>query len=102
MHIKKDDTVVVIAGKDKDKKGKVLEVFPKNERVLVEGINMTKKHQKPTQQMQQGGIINQEGPVHISNVMFFDKKANKGVRIGYKVEDGKKVRISKKTGEILD
>ncbi len=102
MHIKKGDTVVVISGKDKDKKGKVLEVFPKTQRILIEGVNMIKKHQKPTQQMQQGGIINQEGPVHISNVMFFDKKANKGVRIGYKVEDGKKVRISKKTGEILD
>ena len=102
MHIKKGDTVVVIAGKDKDKKGKVLEVFPKNERVLVEGINMTKKHQKPTQQMQQGGIITQEGPIHVSNVMVFDKKADQGVRVGYKTEAGKKVRVSKKTGEVLD
>ncbi|NBG89004.1 50S ribosomal protein L24 [Isachenkonia alkalipeptolytica] len=102
MHIKKDDTVVVIAGKDKDKKGKVLEVFPKNERVLVEGINMTKKHQKPTQQMQQGGIITQEAPVHVSNVMVYDKKADQGVRVGYKTEAGKKVRVSKKTGEVLD
>ncbi len=103
MHVKKGDTVVVISGKDKGKKGKVLQAFPKKERVIVEGVNMSTKHQKPNQQMQQGGIIHREAPIHVSNVMIFDKKANKGVRVGYKVlGNGEKVRVSKKTGEVLD
>lgn len=103
MRIKKGDTVVVIAGKDKSKTGKVLQVLPKKERVIVEGINMITKHQKPNPQLQQGGIIKQEAPIHVSNVMFYDKKVKQGVRIGYKfLENGKKVRISKKTGEVLD
>ncbi len=103
MHIKKGDTVVVIAGKDKGKKGKVLHVLPKKNRVIVEGINIITKHQKPNQQMQQGGIVNQEAAIHGSNVMLWDKKANQGVRVGYKfLDNGDKVRISKKTGEELD
>ena len=102
MHIKKGDTVVVITGKDKGKKGKVLEVFQKDERVLVEGVNMVTKHQKATPQMKQGGILNQEGPIHISNVMVFDKKADKCVRVGYKIQNNEKVRVSKKTGNVLD
>lgn len=103
MRIKKGDTVVVISGKDKSKKGKVLRVLPKENRVIVEGVNMVTKHQKPNPRTQQGGIIRQEAPIHVSNVMYFDKKANQGVRIGYKfLENGEKVRVSKKTGEVLD
>lgn len=104
MRIKKGDTVVVISGKDKGKKGKVLQVLPKKDRVIVEGVNMLTKHQKPNQQqMQQGGIVNQEGPIHVSNVMFWDKKSDQGVRVGYKfLDNGKKVRVSKKTREAID
>ncbi|NLM04229.1 MAG: 50S ribosomal protein L24 [Clostridiales bacterium] len=103
MRIKKGDTVVVIAGKDKSKTGKVLQVLPKSQRVIVEGVNMITKHQKPNPQLQQGGIIQQEAPIHASNVMFYDSKLKKGVRIGYKfLEDGRKVRINKKTGEVID
>ncbi|GAB6085487.1 50S ribosomal protein L24 [Alkaliphilus crotonatoxidans] len=103
MHVKKGDTVVVISGKDKGKKGKVLQAYPKKNRVIVEGVNIVTKHQKPNQQMQQGGIIHREAAIHASNVMIFDKKANQGVRVGYKVlENGEKVRVSKKTGEVLD
>ncbi|MCC5912599.1 MAG: 50S ribosomal protein L24 [Clostridiaceae bacterium] len=103
MHIKKGDTVVVIAGKDKSKTGKVLQVLPKDNRVIVEGVNIITKHQKPNQQAQQGGIIKHEAPIHISNVMVYDKKANQGVRVGFKtLDNGEKVRVSKKTGEVLD
>lgn len=103
MRVKKGDTVIVIAGKDKGKKGQVLQVIPKTQRVIVEGVNMVKKHQKATQKVQQGGIVTQEAPVHVSNVMYFDKKANKGVRVGYKnLNSGEKVRVSKKTGEVID
>lgn len=103
MRVKKGDTVILISGKDKGKTGKILEVFPKEERVIVEGINMVKKHKKPTQKVQQGGIVNQEAPVHVSNVMYYDKKAGKGTRIGYKVLDSnEKVRVSKRTGEVID
>ena len=101
MHVKKGDTVVVIAGKDKGKKGTVLQVLPKKDRVIVEGVSMITKHQKPSQQMQQGGRIEQEAAIHVSNVMLWDKKANQGVRVGFKIENGKKVRVSKKTGEII-
>lgn len=101
MHVKKGDTVVVIAGKDKGKVGKVLNAMPKKERVVVEGVNIVIKHQKPTQQMQQGGRIEQEGSVHVSNVMLYSQKDKKGVRAGHKIENGKKVRVST-SGEILD
>lgn len=103
MHIKKNDIVVVIAGKDKGKKGKVLACYPKKDRVLVEGVNMMTKHVKPSAQMQQGGLVHQEGPIHASNVMVWSEKDKKGVRVGTKVlENGDKVRISRKSGEILD
>ena len=101
MQIKTGDTVVVISGKDKGKKGKVLNVIPKQEKVLVEGVNIVTKHQKPNKEHQQGGLIKQEAPIHCSNVMLFDAKAGKGVRVGSKIENGKKVRVSKKTGEII-
>jgi len=102
VQIKKGDTVVVIAGKDKGKKGKVLQVFPKKERVLVEGANMATKHQKPTQQMQQGGIIHQEMPLHVSNVMLFDEKAKSGTRVKFEMKNDKKVRVAVKSGNVID
>ncbi len=103
MQVKKGDTVVVISGKDKGKKGKVLQAMPKVNRVIVEGVNMMTKHQKPSAKVQQGGIIHQEGPVHASNVMLWDNKAKAPTRIGYKVlENGKKVRVSKKSGETIE
>lgn len=103
MHVKKGDTVLVISGKDKGKKGKVLTAIPKQGRVIVEGVNMLTKHKKPTQQMQQGGIIHQEGPIDASNVMIYCNKDKAPVRVGFKVlENGEKVRVCKKCGEVLD
>ncbi|MFC4736727.1 50S ribosomal protein L24 [Bacillus daqingensis] len=102
MHVKKGDNVKVISGKDKGKEGKILEAYPKKDRVLVEGVNMVKKHAKPSQTNPQGGILNQEAPIHVSNVMVIDPKTNEPTRVGFKVEDGKKVRIAKKSGEALD
>ncbi|WP_324822089.1 50S ribosomal protein L24 [Sinanaerobacter sp. ZZT-01] len=101
MQIRKDDTVLVITGKDKGKKGKVLKVFPKTERVIVEGINIQTKHQKQTRTAQ-SEIKHQEGSIHVSNVMYYDTKAKAPTRIGYKVENGHKKRVSKKTGQVLD
>jgi large subunit ribosomal protein L24 len=87
----------------KAKKARSFKSFPKDNAYIVEGVNMVKKHQKATQKVQQGGIVTQEAPVHVSNVMYFEKKANKGVRVGYKIlNSGEKVRVSKKTGEVLD
>ena len=100
MKIKTGDTVKVIAGKDKDKEGKVLSVDKKTGRVVVEGVNMVTKHAKPSASNQQGGIINREAPIDASNVMYVQN--GKATRIGYKVEDGKKVRVAKKTGEVID
>jgi large subunit ribosomal protein L24 len=102
LHVKKDDTVFVITGKDKGKKGRVIAAYPRENRVLVEGINMVKKHAKPSQQNPQGGILNQEAPIHVSNVMLIDPKSGKPTRVGYKVlENGKKVRIAVKSGEVI-
>ena len=100
MKIKTGDTVKVIAGKDKDKEGKILSVDRKTGRVIVEGINMVTKHTKPSAANQQGGIVNREAPIHASNVMYLHK--GKPTRLGYKIEDGKKVRIAKSTGEAID
>ncbi|WP_078556541.1 50S ribosomal protein L24 [Bacillus alkalicellulosilyticus] len=102
MHVKKGDTVKVMTGKDKGKQGVILEAFPKKNRVLVEGINIVKKHAKPSQDNPQGGIINKEASIHVSNVMPIDPKTGEPTRVGYKVENGKKVRIAKKSGEALD
>ena len=93
MKIKKGDTVKVIAGKDKDKEGKVISVDRKNGRVLVEGVNMLTKHTKPSASNQEGGIIHQEGPLHVSNVMYLYN--GKPARIQYQIKDGKKVRAAK-------
>lgn len=100
LKIKKGDTVKVIAGKDKDKEGKVVSVDAKKGRVVVEGINMITKHTKPSAANQNGGIIQKEAPVDISNVMYVHK--GKATRIGFKVENDKKVRFAKSTGEVID
>ena len=100
VKIKKGDTVKVIAGADKDKEGKVIAVNHKNNTVLVEGVNMITKHTKPSMANQNGGIVHQEAPIHISNVMYV--KNGKTTRIGFKVENGKKVRVAKATGEVID
>ncbi|ANB61752.1 large subunit ribosomal protein L24 [Anoxybacillus voinovskiensis] len=102
MHVKKGDKVQVISGKDKGKQGVILAAFPKQNRVLVEGVNIVKKHAKPSQANPQGGIISKEAPIHVSNVMPLDPKTGTPTRVGYKVVDGKKVRYAKKSGEILD
>jgi large subunit ribosomal protein L24 len=103
LHVKKGDQVIVITGKDKGKKGRVLACYPKESRILVEGVNMIKKHQKPNQANPQGGIITKEAPIHSSNVMLIDPKSGGPTRVGYKVLDnGKKVRVAKKSGEVLD
>ena len=97
LKIKKGDTVKVIAGKDKGKEGKVLLLDSKSSRVIVEGINMVKKHSKPTTANQKGGIISKEAPIHISNVALVVN--GETTKVGFEVKDGKKVRIAKKTGE---
>nr|WP_330416754.1 50S ribosomal protein L24 [Dorea sp. AM13-35] len=100
LKIKKGDTVKVIAGKDKDKEGKVLSVDQKNARVVVEGVNMVTKHTKPSATNQAGGIIQQEAAIDISNVMYIHK--GKATRVGIKMDGDKKVRFAKSTGEVID
>ena len=100
MKIKKGDTVRVIAGKDKDKEGKVLAVNKKDGKVLVEGVNMLTKHTKPSMSNQNGGIVHQEGPIDISNVMYVHN--GKTTRIGFKMDGDKKVRDAKSTGDVID
>ncbi|MDR1778314.1 MAG: 50S ribosomal protein L24 [Clostridiales Family XIII bacterium] len=101
MRIKKDDTVMVITGKDKGKHGKVLKVYPKKNTLIVEGCNMQTKHQKQTRTMR-AEIKRQEGPIHVSNVMYYDPKEKAPTRVGFKFEDGRKIRVSKKTGSVID
>ena len=101
MFIKKNDKVKVIAGKDKGKEGTVEKVFPAQDRVIVKGINIVKKHQKPTNANPNGGIVEVEAPIHVSNVMLIAPSNNEATRVGFNVVDGKKVRVSKKSGEIL-
>ena len=100
MKIKKGDTVKVIAGKDKDKEGKVIAVDQKNGTVLVEGVNMRTKHAKPRASNPAGGILHQEGPIDASNVMYVHK--GKATRVGFKLDGDKKVRVAKSTGEVID
>ncbi|MBD3168252.1 MAG: 50S ribosomal protein L24 [candidate division Zixibacteria bacterium] len=103
MRIKKEDTVKVISGNDKGKTGKVLKVFPHENRVIVEGVNIIKRHTRPSQRNRKGGIISKEAPVHVSNVMFYEEKAGSTTKLGTRLlNDGRRVRISKKTGEILE
>lgn len=101
LHVKTGDTVYVISGKDKGKTGKVIKVFPKKGKVVVEGINIVKKHMKPSQANPQGGVVERAAAIFSSKVMLFDEKAGKPTRVSYEVRDGKKVRISKKSGEII-
>lgn len=101
MFVKTGDKVKVIAGKDKGKEGVIVKIIAASDRVLVEGVNMMKKHQKPSNQYPQGGIIEQEAPIHVSNVQLLDPSTNEPARFGIKIEDGKKVRVSKKSGTAL-
>lgn len=107
MKIRKNDTVIVIAGNDKGKTGKILKVFTKTSRVIIEGINLRKRHTKPSQKSPQGGIIEKEAPIHSTNVMILDPKSNEPTRIGARIildeKTGKKkiARISKTSGEML-
>jgi large subunit ribosomal protein L24 len=104
MHVKKDDLVQVITGKkeNKGKQGKVLSVDTKNNRVVVEGVNIITKHIRPSNVNPEGGIVKKEGPIHASNVMLVDPKTNKPTRVGVEIKDGKKVRVSKKSGTPID
>lgn len=101
MKIKTGDNVIMLSGKDKGKKGKVLKAFPSTGKVVVEGINILKKHQKARQQGKSGEVIELPSPVDASNVALIDPKSNKATRINYKVEGGKKVRVSNKSGQVI-
>ena len=103
--VRQGDEVIVISGKDRGKRGKILRVEPKKERVFVEGLNIVKRHQRPTQTaagQHAGGVIEREGPIHVSNVMLVDPKDGKPTRIGVQIEDGKRLRVSKRSGARLD
>ncbi len=102
MFIKKGDTVKVISGDNKGKIGKVLQVLAKEERVIVEGVNIVSRHTRPSNAYPDGGIIKKEAPIAISNVMYYDTKNNQASKVGYKEVDGKKVRYAKKTGTQID
>ena len=102
VKVKKGDRVIVTTGRDKGKKGEVLKVFPKEDRALVSGINVVKRHQRQTQ-TQQGGIVNKEAPIQLSNIAHVDPKSGGATRIGFKtLGDGRKVRFAKKSGEVID
>ena len=103
--IRSEDQVIVIGGKDRGKRGKVLRVDPKKERVFVEGLNMVKRHQRPQQTAggpTAGGVIEREGPIHVSNVMLADPKEGKPTRVGIEIHDGKRLRIARRSGTKLD
>lgn len=103
LRIKKGDTAIIITGKNKGKSGRVLSVLPSKERVIVEGLNIIKKHMKPNKQYTQGGIIEKEAPIHISNIMLMCPKCNKPARIGSTAfDDGRKLRTCKKCKEVID
>ena len=100
--IRRDDEVIVLAGKDKGKTGKVTKVLVEDSKVFVEGVNLVKKHQKPVPQLQQaGGIIEKEAPIHVSNVAILNPATGKADRVGFRVEDGKKVRFFKSNNELV-
>lgn len=103
MHVHREDTVLVLTGKDRGKKGRVIRLFPKADKVLVEKINLVKRHTRPTQQLPQGGIVEKEAPIHLSNLQVVCLKCGKPTRIAHKaLADGRKARVCKKCGEILD
>ena len=100
--IKKGDRVIVITGRDKGKKGEVLKVLPKENRAIVSGVNTMKRHQKQSQR-QQGGIVNKDLPIHLSNLAHVDPKSGEATKVGWKVlGDGRRVRVAKKSGEVID
>lgn len=101
LKIKKGDKVVVISGGSKGKEGEVLRVFPEDNKAIVEGVNVVSKHKKPDAKNPQGGIVKTEAPVHISNLALVDPKTGKATRVGYKMDGDKKVRVSKKSGEVI-
>lgn len=102
MKIKKGDEVIVVCGKDKGRRGEVLKAIPKERRILIKGVNVVKRHTKPTQSSP-GGIIDKELTIHVSNVSLIDPKDGKPTRVGYKtLDDGRKVRFAKRSGEIID
>lgn len=102
LRIKKNDTVMVLTGKDRGKRGKILSVFPEKQRVIVEGVNLVKRHTRPNQQNQQGGIVSREAPLHISNVNLYCPRCQRGVRFGSRIlEDGSKIRYCRKCEEAL-
>jgi large subunit ribosomal protein L24 len=100
--IKKGDRVVVLAGRDKGRQGQVLRVLPKEDRLFVGGINMVQRHTRPSQGDPQGGIKNKEASLHVSNVALLDPKTGAATRVGFKIEGDKKVRVAKKSGEVID
>jgi large subunit ribosomal protein L24 len=100
--IKKGDRVIVTSGRDKGKKGEVLKMFPSEDRALVSGVHVVKRHQRQTQKVQ-GGIVNKESPIHLSNLSLVDPKSGNATKVGWKVlNDGRKVRFAKKSGEVID
>lgn len=102
LHIRKGDEVIVLAGDDKGRKGKVLKVLVAKQLALVEGVNMVSKSMKPSAKNPQGGIVKQEAPIHVSNLSLIDPKSGKATRVGMKkTDDGKKVRVAKKSGEVI-
>jgi large subunit ribosomal protein L24 len=103
MIIRKGDTVKIMAGNDRGKVGKVLKVFPDKNRIIVEGVNLVKRHSRPTAKNRKGGIIEKEGSINASNAIYFDSRSNTVARLGHRIlTDGKKVRINRKTGEIIE
>ena len=103
MKIRRDDTVLVIAGRDRGKKGKVRQALPKESRLVVEGVNKVKRHTRPQGTVRQAGIIEREAPLHVSNVMLICTKCNRPTRIGFRfLEDGSKVRVCRECNEVID
>jgi large subunit ribosomal protein L24 len=100
--IKTNDRVVVLAGKDKGRQGQVVRVMPKENRLVVSGVNMVKRHTRPSQGDPQGGIKHKEASLHVSNVALVDPKTGEPTRVGFRIEGGKKVRVAKKSGEVID
>ena len=101
MKIKKGDNVIVVSGKDKGKKGKVIKALPRKEMIVIEGVNMKKKHKKPRRANQKGQVIEFAVPLHVSNVMVVDPKSGKPTRIGFEFRGGKKVRVAKRSNTVL-
>jgi len=102
MKVRKGDNVMVIAGKDRGKTGKILRAFPNREQVIIEGVNIKKKHQRPNRRNQKGQILSIASPIHVSNVQLIDPKSDKPTRVGLRVEKDKKIRFAKRSGAVLD